>query len=439
MYSKQAYEIFLSATMAVQPQLLLPEYIYSKNGFLHLTDQEFNIRDINRFIVIAAGKAAPGMANVTEKQVGILVSEGYCITKYGHSLPLEYFHTIEAAHPVPDQNSIKAVEIVLQAVNGLNVDDIVLVLLSGGASSLLADIPEGCTLEETKNIFKMLINSGASIHEINIVRKHLSKIKGGQLAKAVYPAKLFTLIISDVVGDHLESIASGPTVSDSSTFEDAYRVLQKYNIWTSTAESVRKYILKGVNQTIEDTPKPGAHFFYNTTTKIIGSNNLALNMAKQKAEQFGYHSFILTDNLTGNADTEARKFVHYLQHYSGEKPVCILMGGETTLKVTGPGKGGRNQHFVLSAINELLKNSISGTDHDITILSAGTDGTDGPTDAAGALFNNKSLPAFMGMNEMIQEHLDRFDSYSYFYKMGGLVITGPTQTNVMDVVVALIH
>ncbi|MBK8142989.1 MAG: hypothetical protein IPK57_19790 [Chitinophagaceae bacterium] len=162
-------------------------------------------------------------------------------------------------------------------------------------------------------------------------------------------------------------------------------------------------------------------------------------MAKQKAEQLGYHSFILTANLTGNADTEARKFVHYLQHYTGEKPVCILMGGETTLKVSGPGKGGRNQHFVLSAINELLKNNLPGTDHDITILSAGTDGTDGPTDAAGALFNNKSLPTSLGMSEMIQVHLDRFDSYTYFDTMGWLVVTGPTQTNVMDVVVALIH
>lgn len=439
MYKKQAYEIFFSATRAVQPQLLLPEYIYTQNGFLHLADQVFKIRDINKFIVIAAGKAAPGMAIVTEKQVGILISEGYCITKYGHSLPLKFLYTIEAAHPVPDHNSIKAGEIVLQAVSSLTVDDIVLVLLSGGASSLLADIPEGSTLEETKTIFTMLVNSGASIHEINIVRKHLSKIKGGQLAKAVYPAKLFTLIISDVVGDDLESIASGPTVSDSSTFDDAYRILQKYNIWTSTAETVRRYILRGVNQTIEDTPKPGAHFFNNTITKIIGSNILALNTAKQKAEQLGYHSFIWTDKLTGNADSEARKFVHFLQHYTGKKPACILMGGETTLKVSGPGKGGRNQHFVLSALNELLKNSLPGTDHDITILSAGTDGTDGPTDAAGALFNNKSLSTSPGMSEMIQEHLDRFDSYTYFDTMGGLVVTGPTQTNVMDVVVALIH
>ncbi|MFZ1304186.1 MAG: glycerate-2-kinase family protein, partial [Ferruginibacter sp.] len=218
MYTTNAQEIFFSAINAVHPRSLMPQHVYIDKDVLHICGQKINLSSIDNLIVIAAGKAAPAMAREIEKQVRHLITKGICITKYGHALPLNKFNVFEAAHPVPDKNSILAGEIVLDTVQQLSANDIVLILLSGGASSLLTDIPQGCTLEDIQQLSVLLVNSGASIEQINIVRKHVSRIKGGQLAKAAYPAKVFTLTISDVPGDDPGSIASGPTVPDISTF-----------------------------------------------------------------------------------------------------------------------------------------------------------------------------------------------------------------------------
>jgi len=439
MYIKQAQEIFYAAIHAVQPKVLLPDHIYVHEEMLHIAGQEINISSVNNFIVIAAGKAAPAMAKEAQKQLGNLITRGICITKYEHAVPLSKFQTVEAAHPVPDNNSILAGELVLKALQQLSVNDIVLILLSGGASSLLADIPEGCILEDLQQLSNLLVNSGASIDQINIVRKHVSSIKGGQLAKAAYPAKLFTLIISDVPGDDPGSIASGPTVPDRSTFEDTYRVLVKYNIWMQVNESVKQYIQKGLHAEIEETPKPGSLFFKNTFSEIIGNNKLALEAAKISASQAGYHVVILNNDLCGDTEQEARQFVQYLLDYDGNLPACIIMGGETTLKVTGHGKGGRNQHFALCALHELLKKNKTKYDRNITVLAAGTDGTDGPTDAAGAVIDTEMIKVGIINKDELNKHLADFDAYRFFDKAGGLIITGPTQTNVMDMVIGLIN
>jgi len=439
MYIKQAQEIFYAAINAVQPQVLLPDHVYVHEEMLHIAGQKIDVSSINNLIVIAAGKAAPAMAKETEKQLGNLITKGICITKYEHAVQLDKFQTVEAAHPVPDKNSILAGKLVLQAVQHVSVNDIVLILLSGGASSLLADIPEGCKLEDIQQLSDLLVNSGASIEQINIVRKHVSSIKGGQLAKSAYPATVFTLIISDVPGDDPCSIASGPTVPDRSTFEEAYHVLVKYDIWNQVSESVRQYLEKGLNAEIEETPKPGSLFFINTFSEIIGNNKLALEAAKMSASQAGYHVVILNNDLSGDTEMEARQFVQYLLDYDGNLPACIIMGGETTLKVTGNGKGGRNQHFALCSLYELLKKSKTKYDRNITILSAGTDGTDGPTDAAGAVIDTEIIKAGMINKVRLNKHLADFDAYSFFDKAGGLIITGPTQTNVMDMVVGLIN
>ncbi|MFZ1328871.1 MAG: glycerate kinase [Chitinophagaceae bacterium] len=439
MFTKQAYEIFVAAVDTAQPEDLLRKNVSIKHGVLHIAGQQNDIATLNRFLVFAIGKAAPAMAKAVEKQAGEIISEGYCVTKYKHAIPLTHFQIIEAAHPVPDENSVKAGEIILNRLQQLTEADIVLFLISGGASSLLADVPEGCTLEEIQKTSALLINSGATINEINTVRKHLSFLKGGQLAKAAYPAKIVSLIISDVTGDDISSIASGPTVPDSSTFKDAFQILKKYNIWVQTAESVKNHITRGLNNEIDETPKPGSLIFKNTVAKIIANNQLALEAAFQKAVKLGYHSLILNDTLTGNTEKKAREFIHYVLQYKGDLPACILMGGETTLNVSGIGKGGRNQHFVLSALHEWQQCNLSGTVRDITILSAGTDGTDGPTDAAGAAFNTKSIPAILLNDKITAASLAQFDSYNYFTKYGGLIVTGPTQTNVMDIVIALIH
>ncbi len=437
MYTNDAQEIFFSAINAVHPRSLMPQHIQVDEQVLNICGQKFNISSIDNFIVIAAGKAAPAMANELEKQIRYLITKGICITKYGHALPLNKIQVLEAAHPVPDKNSILAGRIVLDEVQNLSANDIVLVLLSGGASSLVADTPAGITLEELQLVFKLLVESGASIQEINIVRKHLSKIKGGQLAKAAYPAKVITLIISDVVGDDLGSIASGPTVPDNSTFEHAYNILLQYDTWIRVSDSIRKYLTNGLINEQEKTSEPGLDYFKNAFSKIIGNNLLALEAAKLKAVQMGYNTIVLEENMTGDTEEKSRQFVRYILDYTGNLPACILMGGETTLQVTGSGKGGRNQHFVLCALDELLNKNTDKHTSRIIILGAGTDGTDGPTDAAGAVIDPEIYEP--GQIDILKEYLLNFDAYTFFKKNGGLLKTGPTQTNVMDIVIGIIR
>ncbi len=432
-FRNDAYCIYQTALTAVHPSALLSKNLYVHNGRLHIGDRVTNMQSIHDLIVIAAGKAASAMSKVAEQQLGNLITGGICITKYNHALELARIKTMEAGHPVPDGNSILGGKRVLELVKNLSANDIVLLFLSGGASSLLADLPAGCGLAETQHLFSLLVNSGASIAEINIIRKHLSGIKGGHLAKAAYPANIFTLIISDVAGDDPSSIASGPTAPDPSTYKDAYNILVAYEVWSQLSRNIKKNIYNGLNKLKEETPGPGDPVFETAYSRVIGNNQLALEAAKHKAGELGYQTIILQDNMNGNTEYEARKLVQFLLNYKGPEPVCFLAGGETTLQVTGNGKGGRNQHFALCALDEFRKQNTESR-LKITLLSAGTDGTDGPTDAAGAIINNE-LP-FGGTD--LQDALQRFDAYPYFEKRGGLLKTGPTQTNVMDMVIALL-
>jgi glycerate 2-kinase len=428
-----AINIFKSAITAVQPRQLMQAHLYADAEHVQIAGNKIEKKAINKFIVIAAGKAAAAMAQQAELQLGTIITDGICITKYGHGLPLQKIKLLEAAHPVPDSSSMVAAQQVLQLTNGLTQHDILLVLISGGASSLITDVPEGCTLEEVQATYDLLIKSGVSIHTMNAVRKHLSKIKGGQLAKAAQPAKVFSLILSDVVGDELDTIASGPTVPDSSNFEEVHELLLHYNLWNSIPKSIQHYFTKGLQKQIADTPKPGEAFFENTFTQIIGSNHIALHAAKEKALQLGYEAFIYQENVTDSAAAFAKSFVQQCSSYQGNLPVCIIAGGETTVQVTGNGKGGRNQHLVLCALHELSKQP--ATKHEITILSGGTDGTDGPTDAAGAVADSALLSA---ANMSPTKYIENCDAYHFFEQTGGLIKTGPTQTNVMDIMLLMI-
>jgi glycerate 2-kinase len=438
MFHQVAFEIFNAGVNAVQPGVLLPKHLYIEEGYLFLGEKKFRIAEINNFIVIAAGKAAAAMSKIAEEQVGKLINYAICITKYNHTVPLAIFHTIEAAHPLPDINSVKAGEIVLEKLRNLNKNDIVLLLLSGGASSLLSDIPRDSTLQEIHHLSNLLINSKAGINEINTVRKHLSCIKGGNLAKAAFPSSIVTLIISDVVGDDPGTIASGPSAPDNTTFEDARNVLIKYGIWDLVAASIKQHIQKGISGDIEETPKESSSIFEKSYIKVIGSNRISLEAARLKAEQAGFSTKVLTGNLSGDTESESGKFMRCLLEYNGKKPACLLMGGETTLQVAGKGKGGRNQHFVLYAMNQLLKIKPNKISNHIIVLSAGTDGTDGPTDAAGAVFSSLKLFSELVDFEETEKFLSSFDSYNFFLHHGGLIRTGPTQTNVMDIIVGLI-
>jgi glycerate 2-kinase len=308
----------------------------------------------------------------------------------------------------------------------------VLVLLSGGASSLLADVPGGCTLAEVQTVFDLLLKSGAKIQEMNTVRKHLSYIKGGQLAKIAQPAKVYTLVLSDVTGDDISTIASGPTVPDNTSFEDVYQILLRYHLWDRSPSSVKTFIERGIQKEIPDTPAEDAAFFKNTVTKIIGNNSLALEAAAAHAASLGYHPVIDNYSVQEEASVFARSIMEQCEKYKALKPVCIVSGGETTVQVHGAGKGGRNQHLALLTLHELLKRP--DVSYHVTALCAGTDGTDGNTEVAGAMVNAADTADIA----LLESCLSDFNSYHYFRQTKGHIYTGPTQTNVMDIMILLI-
>jgi glycerate 2-kinase len=430
-----ALNIFKAAVESVQPKYLMQQHLQQNDNYLIIGGQKIALSSIGKLIVIAAGKAAAAMGKQVEQQLAGLITNGICITKYEHGVPLQKLELIEAAHPVPDENSLLAGKKVLELVNGLASNDVVLVLISGGASALMADVPDGCSLTELQTTVDILLKSGASIHEMNTIRRHLSYIKGGQLARTAQPARVFSLILSDVVGDDLDVIASGPTVPDSSTFADVWRVLKKYNLLDVIPDNIKMHIEKGLNKLLPDTPKTSDDFFGNTFTHIIGSNRIALKAAEQKALELCYHPIIYKENVTDNTEELARALMQELLHYNGSLPACILLGGETTIKVTGKGKGGRNQHFVLCALDELSQMDNAGLRNRVTVLSGGTDGSDGPTDATGAVGDVEMINK-AGLS--LKKYLKDFDAYHFFEQTDGLIITGPTQTNVMDIMIVLI-
>jgi glycerate 2-kinase len=438
MQRNHAVEIFKSATAAVQPAQLLQEHLAVTKDALVIGGHQVPKQAIRHLYVVGAGKAAAAMAVETEKILGDHIREGLVTTKYDHALPTRIIKILEAAHPVPDEKGVLAVSNTVELLKKATKNDLVLCLISGGASALWCDVPAGMTLQEVQTTFDQLIKSGAAIHEINTVRKHLSGIKGGQLIRHCGEAKVFSLLISDVTGDDLEVIASGPTVADPSTFQDAHGILLKYNLWPVLPQSIRLHIKKGMQGSITETPKPDDPLFSNTINRIIGNNQVAVMAAARKAQDLGYHTHVVPQLITGEAESEAKKLVSFACTYQGDKPLCILQGGETTVRVSGKGKGGRNQHFVLAALTELNKRNHEDEWNKITILSGGTDGTDGPTDAAGAVGDQEVLNLALQKNLSLEAYLKNQDAYHFFEQTNGLLITGPTQTNVMDIMIALV-
>ncbi|UYQ91870.1 DUF4147 domain-containing protein [Chitinophaga horti] len=408
-----AVSIFHAAIRAVQPSQIIPPCVRWQDG-LYINDQPVPLN--GRLFLIAAGKAAAAMALETEKIIGPQLTAGLVITKHEHGLPLQYCRLIEAGHPLPDEHSIQAGEAVKTMLTGLTANDVVILLLSGGASSLLADLPEGMTLQQLQAVFDQLIKSGAGIHEINTIRKHLSHLKGGGLANMTHPAQLYVLALSDVVGDQPDVIGSGPASPDTSSLEDAQEIAHRYEL---------------KDLPLHETPKPGDAIFQNIHYHLAGNNRMALNAAKQQAEQSGYHTSILTDTATGVVEDLCQQILQAAHQYKGPLPACLLMGGESTVIVTGNGKGGRNQQLALLAGQALPAH--------LTILCGGTDGTDGPTDAAGAMVNADIMKAATALGRDAQVYLANNDAYHFFEQTEGLIHTGPTQTNVMDIIIILIE
>jgi hydroxypyruvate reductase/glycerate 2-kinase len=392
-----------------------------------------------RLLVIGFGKASPAMAQAVEESLGDLVDSGIVITKYGHgpSFKQDKIRLSHAGHPIPDENGRAASEQITDLVAGADEKTLVVTLISGGGSALFVSPSSGVSLAEKRMTTDLLLKAGADIGELNTVRKHLSRVKGGRLAEIIHPATTVSLILSDVIGDRLDIIASGPTVPDPTTYSDAFAVLARYGLVKRVPESVAELLVKGQMGIIPETPKPGNPVFTKVTNKIIGCNRLALEAARDKAGELGFRTEILSAEISGEARETGRWLAHKalaVRRTTGmQTPLCLISGGETTVNVTGAGKGGRNMELALSFAME-----IEGV-HGISLLSAGTDGTDGPTDAAGAVVDGTTTATARARGIDPETHLRDNDSYNFFRKIGELFITGPTGTNVMDVQVVLIE
>jgi glycerate 2-kinase len=426
------------AIEAVKPEKLVYDMVKFDNPWLAIGSDRIDLRPFRKIIIVGAGKATASMAHAVEDILKDRVSEGIIVVPEGPLTPLRHVKIKESSHPLPDGRGVAAAKQILSLLmQNAQTDVLVLCLISGGGSSLLPYPADGVSLSDKQTATRLLLQSGASISELNTVRKHLSKIKGGQLARAAYPARVVSLILSDVVGDRLDTIASGLTAPDASTFADAAAVFQKYKICGKAPQSVQQLLQKGVRGEAVETPKADDPCFSTVNNFIIGNNRKALQAASEEARSQGFRPLLLSSCLTGEAREVGTLFasiakeVEYSRHPVAP-PACLLAGGETTVTVLGSGKGGRNQEAALSA-------AISIADaKNIVILAIGTDGADGPTDAAGAIVDTTSIDRAVAAGLDPVEYLIRNDSYPLHEKTGDLVKTGPTGTNVMDLLIGLI-
>jgi hydroxypyruvate reductase len=432
MMREHAKSIFNAAVAAVQPSHLMQQHVHLEGGVLTVCDKAFTLPAGRPVWVFGAGKAAAAMAQALEQTLTTVSLQGIVITKYRHALPLRHILVKEAGHPLPDENGVQATSAMVSQLKAVQPEDVVLFVLSGGASALLADYPAGAGLVQVQQVSELLLRSGADIHEMNVVRKHLSAVKGGQLALLANTNAWCSLILSDVVGDDLSVIGSGPTVADPSTFTDAVAILDKYNLTGKLPPAVRTHLQEGCAGHIRETPKPGHPGLAHVNNFLIGSNHIALAAAQQQAALLGYATQVLTSTASGEAIHLAEQLVGTAKEWAGKRPACLLVGGESTVTVTGNGFGGRNQQLALAAGVQLKGYKA------ITILSAGTDGTDGPTDAAGAMADDNIMLSAEAQGLDATDYLQRNDAYHFFEKTGGLIKTGPTQTNVMDIMLAII-
>ncbi|HYA49103.1 MAG TPA: DUF4147 domain-containing protein [Burkholderiales bacterium] len=455
-----------SALWAVDPGRLVSTNVLRDGDNLKILGETFDLAAYENVYLIAFGKAAAGMAEALADVLADRLTAGLVVTPptgeegdVTSDYRLEY---LEAAHPVPDERSVEAARRTLALAEKAGASDIVFVCASGGGSSLLCLPAEGVTLDDKKAVTHMLLKAGATIRELNIVRKHLSGIKGGRLAQAAAPATVVNLLISDVNGDDPGTIASGPAHGDSSTFADARDVLVRYRLWEGSPDAVRMLIEAGSRGVAPETPRVGDPVFERVHTFVIGTNLTALRGARHEAESLGFEPFILTSSDEGEARAAARDYVAFIAGLAcsasaAPKPVCLLAGGELTVSVKGGGKGGRNMEFVLAALVEMRKEGLGGAfcgtcdvpgegagqagsrPFDWLIMSFGTDGIDGPTDAAGAWADRSTLERARELGLDPEKALEANDSYPFFERTGNLVVTGPTGTNVCDVRIFLVR
>jgi glycerate 2-kinase len=409
----------------------------SRNGdMLIIGRRRYDLAQYEHVVVLGAGKATASMAQAVEQRLGTRLQGGLVVVKHGHVLPTKRIVIAEAGHPVPDCYGQRAAARLCAVAEELGRRDLLIVLLSGGASSLLPAPVAGVTLADKQRTTQELLRCGANIHEINTVRKHLSRIKGGRLAELT-KATVVTVILSDVLGDDLSAIASGPTAPDPTTYQNAVEILKRYCIWRAVPQRVRRHLDSGCRRLVSETPKPGASLFRRVHHHIVGNNSVAVSAVIHATRESGLRTLAHTPALTGEARDEGRRFGSLAKDIVRDgsplqKPCCIVAGGETTVTVTGKGIGGRAQEFAAAGALE-----IAGL-HKVWMVAIGTDGTDGPTDAAGAVIDGHTVARAQRLSVDLKRALKRHDTYPALQRLNQLIVTGPTGTNVNDLYLLLV-
>lgn len=437
-----------AALQAVTPDAAVLRHLHCENNRLFLLNAvgdpvwEEDLRRFQKIRLVGAGKGAAPMAAAVENVLGDTLTDGLIVVKYDHNLPpeqaLRRIQVREGGHPLPDESGRQAANAILEQANACEQEDLLLCVFTGGASALTPALQPGITLADMQILTEALLQCGAPIQAINTLRKHLSRFSGGNLARTAYPATLLGLIVSDVVGDFLDVIASGPTVPDPTTFGDCLSILQEYALMSKVPEAIKRHLELGATGKKSETPKPGDPVFARVHNMLVATVRHALEAAAKAAKTAGYRPMLLPKPLNGEARecatslvTEALRVQRTLS--SGDAPVCLLAGGESTVTLRGTGKGGRNQEMALAALLELEHTS------GISMICVGTDGTDGPTDAAGGFALSGDIRRIRNLGLDPQAYLDTNDSYSLLKKAERLLQTGPTRTNVMDIVIIIVE
>jgi len=435
---KALEDIFKAGVKAVDPERAVKKYVRRQGNQLFVGDFSYALDSFRRIFLIGAGKGTAPMAKAVEDILGERLTNGLIIVKYGHGIPLEKTQILEAGHPIPDKAGLEATEELLKQTQECTEKDLIICAFSGGGSALLPAPTFPLTLDQKQETTRLLLECGATINEINAIRKHLSRSKGGWLAKEAYPATIVSLLLSDVIGDRLDVIASGPTVPDESTYSDCIKIIDRYKLSDRLPKSVTDYFKKGAAGSLPETPKAGDPVFSKVQNLIVGNNRESLLAAKERAISLGYNTIVLSSQIEGEAREVAQVFAAIGKEISQanlpiSSPACVIAGGETTVTIQGRGKGGRSQELALACAI-----AIDGWEG-ISLLSAGTDGTDGPTDAAGAIVNGTTCKRARQTNLDPRDFLLANDSYTFFESLGDLLKTGPTRTNVMDIICMLVN
>jgi len=434
---EKALSIFQASLKGADPKLCVKRFLKIENENITAGNFRKNSNEIKKIFVTGAGKASALMAQAAEEILKDRIDEGVVISKKGPEVSLKKIELHYGGHPYPDENGAKGTRKIIEILSNAGESDLIIFLLSGGGSALLVSPFEGISLEDKKKMTQLLFECGANIDEMNTIRKHISRVKGGRLAKIAYPAQTVSLILSDVIGDRLDSIASGPTAPDPTTFDDCFEILNRYNLLDKIPKSIKLFLEGNKGKKENETLKPGDEVFQKVENLIVGSNLLALKEAEVKATDLGFNTLLLSSTISGDTTKAAEEHALLAKEIrSGLKnpypPACIVSGGETTVEIKGKGKGGRNQEFVLVSAMQ-----IDGL-IDVVISSMNTDGIDGPTDACGAICNGYTISRAKKLKLDPQDYLNRNDSYHFFEKLGDLIKTGPTNTNVMDIHIILV-